>query len=142
MDEIGATIDFYLAQQRSVRQAKLFFRRALETPEWPRPNEIFVDGNSTYPIAMRALQREGRLPKKVRWRCQAHGNNWIEQDHRAIQRRVHAKQHFRSWHGARCAMAGYEAMYMIGKGQARNCERGDVLAQVQLVHVLLTQAAA
>src|SRR5205807_639497 len=128
--------------QRSVRQAKLFFRRALETPERPVPSEIFVDGLVSYPMAVRALQREGRLPKKVRWRCRAHGNNWIEQDHRAIQRRVKAKQQFRSWHGAQCAIAGYEAMHMIRKGQARNCERGDVLAEVQLVHALLTQAAA
>ena len=106
------------------------------------PNEIFVDGHSTYPIAVRALQRGGRLPKKARWRCRAHGNNWIEQDHRAIQRRVKAKQQFRSWHGAQCAIAGYEAMHMIRKGQAQNGERGDVLAQIQLVQALLTQAVS
>ena len=142
VDDRGATVDFFLAPRRSVRQAKLFFRQALATPARPVPDEIFVDGNSTYPIAVRALQREGLLPKKVRWRCRAHGNNWIEQDHRAVQRRVRAKQQFRSWHGAQCAIAGYEAMHMIRKGQARNCARGDVLAQGQLVHALLTQAAA
>jgi IS6 family transposase len=32
VDETGATVDFLLAQQRSVRQAKWFFRHALATP--------------------------------------------------------------------------------------------------------------
>ena len=119
VDETGATIDFFLAPKRSVRQAKLFFRQALEKPERPAPSEIMIDGNPTYPIAIRALQRAEKLPKHVRWRCQAYGNNWIEQDHRAIQRRVKAKQNFRSWRGAQCAIAGYEAIHMIRKGQFR-----------------------
>ena len=141
VDETGATVDFFLAQQRSVRQAKLFFRRALATPERPMPSEMMVDGNPTYPIAIRALQRDQKLPDSVRWRCRAHGNNRIEQDHRAIQQRVKAKQNFRSLSGARCAIAGYEAMHMIRKGQVPTCVRGDVAAQIRFIHNLLTQAA-
>lgn len=140
VDETGATVDFFLAPQRSVRKAKLFFRRALSAPARPVPSELIVDGNPTYPIAVRALQRESQLPKHVRWRCRAHSNNWIEQDHRAIQRRVRAKQSFRSWQGAKCTIAGYEAIHMIRKGQVPTCPRGDVAAQAQLVHSLLTQA--
>jgi transposase-like protein len=42
----------------------------------------------------------------------------LEQDHRAIKRRVNASQHFRSfWAGWR-TIAGYEAIHMIRKGQA------------------------
>ena len=45
-------------------------------------------------------------------------NNILEQDHRAIKRRVRASQHFRSFWGAWHTIAGYEAMHMIRKGQA------------------------
>jgi IS6 family transposase len=45
-------------------------------------------------------------------------NNVLEQDHRAIKRRVNASQHFRSFCAARRTLAGYEAIHMIRKGQA------------------------
>jgi transposase-like protein len=46
-------------------------------------------------------------------------NNILEQDHRAIKRRVKAKQSFREFQAARRTIEGYEAMHMIRKGQAR-----------------------
>jgi len=45
-------------------------------------------------------------------------NNVLEQDQRAIKRRVRASQHFRSFWGAWRTIAGYEAIHMIRKGQA------------------------
>jgi transposase-like protein len=42
----------------------------------------------------------------------------LEQDHRAIKRRVNASQHFRSSCAARRTIADYEAIHMIRKGQA------------------------
>jgi DDE domain len=45
-------------------------------------------------------------------------NNILEQDHRAIKRRCRASQWFRSFWSARRTIAGYEAIYMIRKGQA------------------------
>jgi transposase-like protein len=45
-------------------------------------------------------------------------NNVLEQDHRAIKRRVNASQHSRSFCAARRTLAGYEAIHMIRKGQA------------------------
>ena len=44
-------------------------------------------------------------------------NNVLEQDHRAIKRRVRASQHFRSFWAAWRTIAGYEAIHMIRKGQ-------------------------
>jgi len=38
-------------------------------------------------------------------------NNVLEQDHRAIKRRVRASQHFRSFWGAWRTIAGYEAIH-------------------------------
>ena len=45
-------------------------------------------------------------------------NNVLEQDHRAIKRRVNASQHFRSFWAAWRTIAGYEAIHMMRKGQA------------------------
>ena len=45
-----------------------------------------------------------------------YSNNIVEQDHRAIKRRVKAKQGFRKFHAARRTIQGYEAMRMIRKG--------------------------
>jgi transposase, IS6 family len=106
VDEGGATVDFFLSPTRNEHAAKLFFRHALVTVQQPAPEQIVVDGNPTYPIVVRALQREGLLPAHTKYKHPYHGNNQIEQDHRGIQRRVRAKQGFRSWSGARAAIAG------------------------------------
>jgi DDE domain len=58
-------------------------------------------------------------------------NNVLEQDHRAIKRRIHASQHFRSFWSAWRTIAGYEALHMIRKGQAYGSAAG---AKIGLVH--------
>ena len=63
-------------------------------------------------------------------------NNILEQDHRAIKRRVNAKQGFREFHAARRTIQGYEAMHMIRKGQARWVGRKDVRRQIQFINKL------
>lgn len=68
-------------------------------------------------------------PKLNRCRCRVcpYLNHIVEQDHRAIKRRVNASQGFRSFHGARRTIQGYEAVHMIRKGQVRWLPKGDVL---------------
>ena len=61
----------------------------------------------------------------------ARQNNVVEQDHRAIKRWGRASQHFRSFWGAWCTIAGYEAIHMIRKGQACWSAAG---AKVGLLH--------
>jgi transposase-like protein len=58
------------------------------------------------------------LDENCRHRVGRYLNNIVEQDHRAIKRRVKASQHFRSFWGAWRTLAGYEAVHMIRKGQA------------------------
>jgi transposase-like protein len=58
-------------------------------------------------------------------------NNILEQDHRAIKRRVRASQHFRSIWGAWRTIVGYEALHMIRKGEGYGSAAG---AKVGLVH--------
>ena len=52
-------------------------------------------------------------------------NNVLEQDHRAIKRRVRVSQHFRSFWGAWRTIVGYEAIHMSLKSQAcESCAEG------------------
>ena len=64
------------------------------------------------------LKSEGVLEETCRHRVGRYLNNVVEQDHRAIKRRVKASQHFRSFWGAWRTLAGYEAVAMIRKGPA------------------------
>jgi len=52
-------------------------------------------------------------------------NNVLEQDHRAINRRVRASQQLRSFWGDWRTIAGYESIYMIRKPGVRKCTRGQ-----------------
>ena len=62
-------------------------------------------------------------------------------DHRAIKRRVKAKQWFREFQAARRTIQGYEAIHMIRKGQARWVSGSDVRRQIQFLHRLFEVAA-
>jgi transposase-like protein len=68
-------------------------------------------------------------------------NNILEQDHRAIKRRMKAKQNFREFEAARRTIEGYEAMHMIRKGQARWVSGADVRQQNQFIDLLFDLAA-
>ena len=63
-------------------------------------------------------------------------NNILEQDHRAIKRRVNAKQGFREFLAARRTIQGYEAMNMIRKGQVRWVGGTNVRLQIQFIQKL------
>jgi len=63
-------------------------------------------------------------------------NNILEQNHRAIKRRVNAKQGFREFQAAGRAIQGYEAMNMIRKGQSRWVIGTNVRRQIQFINKL------
>ena len=67
--------------------------------------------------------------------------NIVEQDHRAIKRRVNAKQGFREFQAARRTIQGHEAMHMIRNGQARWVSGSDVRRQIQFIHRLFEVTA-
>jgi IS6 family transposase len=62
VDGRGATVEFYLSTTRDVKAGKLFLRKAI-SGQHLIPLVIVADSNPTYPIAVRALQREGKLPR-------------------------------------------------------------------------------
>jgi transposase, IS6 family len=67
-------------------------------------------------------------------------NNILEQDHRAIKRRVKAKQGFRAFQTARRTIQGYEAVHMIRKGQVRWVAGDSLLRQIQFIDSLFDLA--
>ena len=86
---------------------------------------------------MAELKQEGRLGRQCRCRTCPYLNNIVEQDHRAIKRRVNASQGFRSFHGARRTIQGYEVVHMIRKGQVRWLPKKDVLGLIRFLYDIL-----
>ena len=87
------------------------------------------------------MKKKGVLRRRCRHRPVRYLNNIVEQDHRAIKRRVKAKQGFREFQAARRIIQGYEAMHMIRKGQARWVSGSDVRRQIQFINKLFKVAA-
>ena len=118
VDSTGATLDFFLSAKQDADAAKRFLAKALGGANHPAPRVINTDGHAAYPPAVAQLKAEGALAEVYRHRPVPYLNNVLEQDHRAIKRRINASQHFRSFWKAWCTLAGYEAIHMIRKGQA------------------------
>ena len=92
---------------------------------------INTDKHASYPPAIAQLKDEGVLEENYQHRPVQYLNNVLEQDHRAIKRRLRASQHFRSFWGAWRTIAGYESIHMIRKGQAYG---NAAAAKVRMLH--------
>ena len=103
------------------------------SPNHPTPRVINVDKNPSYPPVVEALKAEDTLRRRCRLRPVQYLNNVLEQDHRAIKRRVRASQGFRSFRGACRTIQGYEAVHAIRKGQARWVGVGQIVRQLQFI---------
>ena len=141
LDSTGATIDFVLSRWRDAVAAKRLFRKALAAPSHPQPRVINTDQARLYRSAISGVKKEGILRPRCRHRPVQYLNNIVEQDHRAIKRRVKAKQGFREFQAARRTIQGYEAMHMIWKGQVRWVSGSNVRRQIQFIHKLFEVAA-
>ena len=141
IDSTGATIDFFLSVLRDAAAAKRLFRKALSDPSHPQPRVINTDQARLYGAAIPAVKEEGTLRSRCRHRPVQYLNNILEQDHRAIKRRVQAKQGFREFHAARRTIQGYEALHMMRKGQVRWVIGSDVWRQNQFINRLFEVAA-
>ena len=141
IDSTGATIDFLLSALRDAEAAKRLFRKALSNSSHPQPRVINTDLAPIYGSAIPDTKKEGILRHRCRHRPVQYLNNILEQDHRAIKRRVIAKQGFREFQAAPRTIQGYKAMHMIRKGQARWVSGTDVRRQVQFINELFELAA-
>ena len=98
LDSSGATIDFVFSGLRHAAAATRLFRKALTDPSHPQPRVINTDQARLYGSAITGVKREGILRRRCRHRPVQYVHNIMEQDHRAIKRRVTAKQGFRGRH--------------------------------------------
>lgn len=87
------------------------------------------------------MKRTGELWRFSRLRQCKYLNNIVEQDHRRIKRLVHSGLGFGSFPTARRALAGYEAMAMIRKGQVHGISGDDMPAQAAFLTKLFQMAA-
>ena len=97
IDSRGATIDFLLSALRDADAAKRLFRKPLGDRFHPQPRVINTDLAPIYSFAIPDGKKQGMLRNRCRHRPVQYLHNILEQDHRAIQRRVNAKQRFREF---------------------------------------------
>jgi transposase-like protein len=104
--------------------AKRFLRKALK--RHGRPERIVIDGSQTNREAILSCDTVDRLEnrslrdlKSTRIRQSAYLNNRIEQDHRAIKRRIRPMLGFKSTKSARVILSGIEMVHMMRKRQAK-----------------------
>src|SRR3954454_18025229 len=141
IDSTGQTIEFLLTAKRDAAGAKRFFRKALSSLGNPVPRVINVDKNPAYPAAVEALKAEGVLPRRVQLRQCKYLNNVVEQDHRAVKKRVWLAKGYGSFVTAWRTLQGIEAVNMIRKGRARWVAKGDPIAQAGFIAALFGIAA-
>ncbi|MBM1173432.1 IS6 family transposase [Microvirga arabica] len=124
IDSNGDTVEFWFSEKRNLTAAKRFLSKALK--RHGRPERIVIDGSQTNREAIlscdttnRLQDRSRRKLKPIRIWQSAYLNNRIEQDHRAIKRRIRPTMGFKSMGSARAILGGIEMVHMMRKGQAR-----------------------
>ncbi|WP_210345903.1 IS6 family transposase [Microvirga soli] len=141
VDASGQTVDFLLSPKRDTVAARRFLRKALGQPHTVNPRTITVDKNAAYPIATKAMKRDGELWRFAKLRQVRFLSNIVEQDHRRIKRLVRPELGFKSLMTASRTVAGYEAMAMIRKGQVVRAPANDMSTQRDFIAALFRTAA-
>jgi len=121
VDRMGQTVDFLLTARRDEEAARRFFERAINLHDVPE--KITIDKSGANTAAVKGLIDDSGL--EIELRQSKYLNNIVEQDHRAIKRRVRPMMGFKSFWAARRILAGIETMHMIRKGQI-GCPKGSV----------------
>ena len=124
IDSIGDTVEFWFSEWRNLAAAKRFLRKALK--QHGRPERIVIDGSQNNREAILSCDAESRLQdrsgctlKPIKIRQSQYLNNRIEQDHRAVKRRVRPMLGFKSTDSARVILSGIELIHMMRKQQAK-----------------------
>jgi putative transposase len=122
IDSNGDTVEFWFSERRNLTAAKRFLSKALK--RHGRPERIVIDGSRTNPEAIVSFDMTDRLQgqtrqklKPIRIRQGRYLNNRLEQDHRAIKRRVRPMLGFKAMNSARVILSGNEMIHMMRKQQ-------------------------
>ena len=114
VDRLGQTVDFLLTARR-------FFERAIGQHD--APELITIDKSGANIAAVRGLlANSGGV---IELRQSKYLNNLVEQDQRAVKRRILPMLGFKSFRSARALIAGIETMHMIKKGKLLDCVKGQ-----------------
>src|SRR5215471_18332084 len=113
VDKEGHTIDFLLTPNRDRDAAEAFLHKAIRNQGLPE--KITIDQSGSTTAAITHYNRTHKTHIAIR-QCK-YLNNIIEQDHRAVKRKVRPMLGFKSFGAARCTIAGMEVMHAIRKGQ-------------------------
>ena len=124
IDSVGDTIEFFFSEHRDLPAAKRFFKQALD--RHGRPDRVVIDGSQTNREAIISCDATNRIEtgacettRPIMIRKSKYMNNRIEQDHRAIKRRVRPMLGFKSAASASIILSGIELVHMMRKRQAR-----------------------
>ena len=85
------------SEERDAAAAERFLAKALGGENHPTPRVINTDKHAGFPPAIVQFKAKGALQENCRNRPVQYLNNFLEEHHRAIKRRVRASQHFRSF---------------------------------------------
>jgi IS6 family transposase len=107
IDSTGATIDFVLSAWRDAAPDERSFREALSDRSHPQSRIINTDKARLYDSAIAVVKAGGTLRRHCQHRPVQYLDNTLEEDHRAIKRRVKAKESFPEFQAARRTTAGY-----------------------------------
>jgi transposase-like protein len=139
IDSNGDTVEFWFSERRNLAAAKRFLRKALK--RHGGPERIVIDGSQTNREAILSCDAERRLQdrsgcelKPIRRQSQ-YLNNRIEQDHRAVKRRVRSMLGFKSAGSARVILSDIELIHMMRKQQAKYACRQQ-LSLAEQFHLL------
>ena len=113
VDKDGQTVDFLLTPTRDRDAAEAFLRKAIRTQGLPE--KITIDQSGSNTAAITHYNKTHQTAIVIR-QCK-YLNNIVEQDHRAVKRKVRPMLGFKSFWAACCTIAGIEVMHAIRKGQ-------------------------
>src|ERR1700761_4652729 len=115
VDKAGNTVDFLLPAKRDRKAGLRFLCKAID--QHSTPAKITIDGSDANAAAIEDYNE--KHDAEVEIRQVKYLNNIVEQDHRAIKRRVRPMLGFKSFWSAAATLAGIELMHMIRKGQMK-----------------------
>ena len=139
VDKEGNSLDFYLSSYRDQLAASRFLRKLLLAKHTITPRVINTDANPSYIPAIKAAIGTKDLPEETQHRQVKYLNNRIECDHRRIKRLINYGLGFHSFRTGYKTIRGYEAMYMIRKGQVKDTR--TYLQQVKMIEELFGVAS-
>jgi putative transposase len=116
VDKAANTADFLLRAHRDKAAARRYFEKAIDRNG--APETVTMDNSGANLAALQAINAERETPIKVRQ--VKYLNNIVEQDDRAIKRRIRLMMGFKNFRCARIILSGIETIHMIGKGQMKD----------------------